>query len=187
MYATETGGVWGTVTDVPGSPGGGGGFYSVSCAEVGTCTAVGNDDNHLPIYATESSGVWGKAAEVPGSVGGQGYFFGVSCTAVPNCSAVGNDVHKNGKGQPIVSSSMFGSPAITSFSPTSGPVGSDVTLKGTNLDGATTVSFNGVNGTIISDTPTKLKVMVPAGAITGKIKVSTPGGSVKTATAFRLT
>ena len=78
-------------------------------------------------------------------------------------------------------------PTITSFSPSSGPVGTVVTIKGTNLLGATKVTFNGVKGTVTEDTATKLKVKVPIGATTGKIKVVTPDGSVKTATAFSVT
>jgi hypothetical protein len=77
-----------------------------------------------------------------------------------------------------------GPPTITSFSPTSGPVGTVVTIKGTNLEGATKVTFNGLSGTITTDTDGKIKVKVPVGATTGKIKVVTPGGNVKTATAF---
>jgi YVTN family beta-propeller protein len=78
-------------------------------------------------------------------------------------------------------------PTITSFSPASGPVGTVVTIKGTNLSGATKVTFNGVKGTITKDTATKIKVKVPSGATTGKIKVVTPGGRAKTATAFTVT
>ena len=78
-------------------------------------------------------------------------------------------------------------PTITKFTPTSGPVGTVVTIKGTNLSGATNVSFNGVKGTITTDTATKIKVKVPRRATTGKIQVTTSGGKVKTATAFRVT
>jgi hypothetical protein len=66
-------------------------------------------------------------------------------------------------------------------------VGTVVTIKGTNLSGATKVTFNGVKGTITKDTATKIKVKVPYGATTGKIKVFTPDGNVKTATAFKVT
>ena len=82
---------------------------------------------------------------------------------------------------------LTAAPTITKFTPKSGPVGTVVTIKGTNLSGATKVTFNGVKATITSDTATKIKVKVPMGATTGKIQVKTPGGKVKTATAFMVT
>jgi hypothetical protein len=78
-------------------------------------------------------------------------------------------------------------PTITSFSPASGPPGTTVTIKGTNLAGATKVTFNGKAATITSDSATKIKVTVPSGATTGKIKVTTPGGKVTSATNFTVT
>jgi len=78
-------------------------------------------------------------------------------------------------------------PTITSFRPGSGPVGTVVTITGTSLNGATKVTFKGVEGTITKDTATKIKVKVPSGAKTGKIEVVTPGGKVQTATAFGVT
>jgi IPT/TIG domain len=75
-------------------------------------------------------------------------------------------------------------PAITSFSPASGPVGAKVKITGTNLAGATKVAFNGKAATITKDSATKIIVKVPSGATTGKIKVTTPEGSVKSATKF---
>jgi YVTN family beta-propeller protein len=78
-------------------------------------------------------------------------------------------------------------PTITKFSPTSGPVGTVVTIKGKGLSGASKVTFNGVKGTVTKDTATLIKVKVPKGAKTGKIEVITPDGKVKTATAFTVT
>ena len=78
-------------------------------------------------------------------------------------------------------------PTISSFSPTSGPPGTTVTIKGTNLAGATKVTFGGKAGTITSDTATKIKVTVPADAVSGKIQVKTPSGKVKSATNFTVT
>ncbi len=76
-------------------------------------------------------------------------------------------------------------PAITAFSPASGAVGSAVTLTGTNLTGATAVRFNGVSApvfTVVS--ATQLTVTVPAGATTGVLSVTTPGGTATSATTF---
>ena len=62
-----------------------------------------------------------------------------------------------------------------------------VTIKGTNLLGASSVTFNGLSGTITKDGATKIKVKVPIGATNGLSKVSTPGGNVESATAFNVT
>jgi hypothetical protein len=69
-------------------------------------------------------------------------------------------------------------PAITGLSPTSGVVGTVLTITGTNLSGASSVSFNGTaQPTITNNTGTSLTVAVPAGATTGPVTVTTPGGS----------
>ena len=84
-------------------------------------------------------------------------------------------------------STIASPPAVTSFKPASGPVGTVVTIKGTNLAGATEVAFNGVTGTLTKDTARKIKVKVPAGATTGKIEIVTPKGHARTATVFTVT
>lgn len=60
--------------------------------------------------------------------------------------------------------------AVTSFTPTSGPVGTEVTINGTGLAGAT-VNFSGINATIISTTSTQVIAIIPSGATTGNIAV----------------
>jgi YVTN family beta-propeller protein len=107
-------------------------------------------------------------------------------------SSDGTDVwvansHSNTVSEIDIAATPPPSPTITKFSPASGPVGTVVTIKGTNLSGATKVTFDGVKGTITKDTAREIKVKVPSGAKTGKIEVVTPGGKVKTATAFTVT
>jgi hypothetical protein len=80
-----------------------------------------------------------------------------------------------------------GPPTITGFSPTSGSVGTTVTITGTNLTDASGVTFNGATATILKDTSTKVKVRVPNGATTGKIKVVVAGGKAKSSTSFAVT
>ena len=73
--------------------------------------------------------------------------------------------------------------AIThSFSPSSGPVGTEVTIKATsgNLTGAS-VSFNGIAATnVVSVSPTEIKVIVPAGASTGVLLIENGQGCAVT-------
>ena len=71
-------------------------------------------------------------------------------------------------------------PSITDMSPDSGYVGAHVTIIGTNLAGATRVSFNGATASIISDTATQIVTSVPTKATTGSISVTTPSGSATT-------
>ena len=78
-------------------------------------------------------------------------------------------------------------PTITSFSPTSGPVGTTVTINGTNFTGATSVKFNGVTATFIVNSATKITATVPTGATTGRITVTTPGGTATSASDFTVT
>lgn len=59
---------------------------------------------------------------------------------------------------------------VTSFTPTSGPVGTEVIINGTGLTG-TTVTFSGVNATIVSNTGTQMVVIIPATATTGMLSV----------------
>jgi hypothetical protein len=86
----------------------------------------------------------------------------------------------------IVTSSSV--PVITSFIPTSGPSNSEVTITGSLFTGTTAVQFNGVSvASFILDSDTQIRVIVPAGATTGKISVATTGGTALSADDFTVT
>ncbi|MDQ3264134.1 MAG: IPT/TIG domain-containing protein [Myxococcota bacterium] len=74
-------------------------------------------------------------------------------------------------------------PEVTSFAPQFGPPGTSVTLEGLRLDAAS-VSFNGVPGTVTSNTATQLVVTVPATAKSGNLIVSTAQGNAATSSPF---
>ncbi|MGO8957518.1 MAG: IPT/TIG domain-containing protein [Streptosporangiaceae bacterium] len=78
-------------------------------------------------------------------------------------------------------------PWITGKTPTSGPPGTRVTITGLNLSPATRVSFHGTPATIVSDTATSVVAIVPPGATTGRIMVTTPVGIAAGNTWFRVT
>ena len=78
-------------------------------------------------------------------------------------------------------------PALTSLTPTSGPVGTSVTLAGTGFAGASAVKFHGVSASYTVSSATRITVTVPAGATTGTVSVATPGGSVTSAASFTVT
>ena len=58
-------------------------------------------------------------------------------------------------------------PTISGFTPTSGPVGTSVTISGTNFTGATAVRFNGTSAGFTVSSATAIAATVPAGATTG--------------------
>lgn len=68
-------------------------------------------------------------------------------------------------------------PTIKSISPTSGPVDTVVTVTGTGLTGATKVTVDGKTATFTAVSSTEVKVTVPSDAATGRIVVTTAGGS----------
>jgi hypothetical protein len=77
-------------------------------------------------------------------------------------------------------------PTISSFSPNHGPAGTTVTIKGTNLSGASAVSFGGASTSPTFVSATQVRAAVPSGATTGRITVTTPGGTATSASNFRV-
>ena len=160
----------GSTWDTPGNVDEPTSLTSVSCAG-SLCAAVNLTGD---AYVSDAGPITG--ADIDGSAA----FLTVSCATGPFCAAV-DDLGN------VLTYGPVPAPIITSFSPTSGSVGTVVTIKGTGLAGATKVTFDGVKGTITKNTATKLKVKVPPGATSAKIKVTTLGGAAKTAAPFTVT
>lgn len=79
-------------------------------------------------------------------------------------------------------------PAIASLAPASGPVGTTVTVTGSNLTGASALTLNGIavaDFTVVN--ATTLTFVVPAGATSGPVAVTTQGGTATSAGAFTVT
>jgi len=80
-------------------------------------------------------------------------------------------------------------PTITSLTPASGPVGTSVTIAGTNFgatQGNSTINFNGISAIPTSWSASSIVVSVPAGATTGNVVV-TVGGQASNGSNFTLT
>jgi uncharacterized repeat protein (TIGR03803 family) len=75
-------------------------------------------------------------------------------------------------------------PGISKFSPASGPVGTAVTITGSNFLGATSVTFNGTAATFTVIGDNYISTTVPAGATTGPIAVTTPAGKATSSGSF---
>ncbi len=81
---------------------------------------------------------------------------------------------------------VVAAPAITGFTPASGEVGTLITISGTALAGATSVKVNGVAAPFNVVSATTITATVPAGASSGKISVTTPGGTATSTASFTL-
>jgi hypothetical protein len=75
-------------------------------------------------------------------------------------------------------------PTITSFSPTSGGPGTSVVISGANFTGATFVTFGGVFASFTVDFPSQITAVVPDGAVSGPIAVTTTAGIGVSSTTF---
>lgn len=77
--------------------------------------------------------------------------------------------------------------SILQFTPSSGPVGTPVTIYGTGFSAtptSNTVKFNGTTATVATASTTVLTTTVPAGATTGTISVTVAGITATSAASF---
>jgi uncharacterized protein (TIGR03437 family) len=66
-------------------------------------------------------------------------------------------------------------------------VGTPVTLNGVSLTQTSKVTFGGVAATFSMNSDLQVTATVPTGAKTGKIVITTPGGTATSATNFTVT
>jgi streptogramin lyase len=88
----------------------------------------------------------------------------------------------------VTSPGPTSAPTISSFTPTSGAVGTEVTLTGTGLSTVFSATIGGVGvleAGFLSDT--QLILLVPSGALSGPITVTNPNGTATSATSFTVT
>ena len=87
----------------------------------------------------------------------------------------------------IAQSNFYAAPIITSFSPTHGLPGTNVTIFGTNFLGTTSITFNGQAGTALTILSNNAaRITVPVGATTGLLALTAPAGVATTLTSFTL-
>jgi hypothetical protein len=104
---------------------------------------------------------------------------------VPTGTATGPIIVDTPSGTAFSTTSFVDAPpTITGFSPSGSPVGTVVTIHGTNFSGVTAVSFNGVASNFTVTAPTQITATVPSGATTGSITVTNPYGSATSAATF---
>lgn len=139
-------------------------------SQVGSYTRWG-DYTSLAVDPSDDCIFWYLAEYQPSGQGEFNWRTQIGAFKFPSCSGSG--------GSP---------PTVTSFSPTSGAVGTQVDVQGTNFTGATGLTFNGTADTSFQvNSSTDITAHVPAGATTGPISVTTPNGSGTSTSTFSVT
>ena len=114
-----------------------------------------------------------------------------SMTAVvPATATTGNVIVTTGGGASngILFTVVPPAPTIASLTPATGAVGTFVTLTGTNLLGTTSITLNGVAITAFTiANGTTITFVIPAGATTGNVVVTTAGGPSTTTNVYTVT
>lgn len=117
-------------------------------------------------------------------------WVGVNVTVAPGNNAVKGEVDVegtlNGNYDSLIVVPLPPPPAISGLSPTSGAIGTPVTVSGSNFgatQGSSTVKFNNVTATPTSWSATSIAVPVPASATTGPVVV-TVGGAASNGVTF---
>jgi hypothetical protein len=175
----------GTCPDVP--------TFTPTSGAVGTSVTITPTGGGSPSFGTAPTAVrFNTTLATPTSS------TATSVTVLVPCGATTGPVHVYTTAGQRTSTSNFtvtgggaGAPTITSFTPTSGPTGTSVTITGTNFSGTgfttTSVTFNSVTATFTVPSATQIKATVPSTATTGPIKVTTGCGSATSTTNFTVT
>jgi uncharacterized repeat protein (TIGR03803 family) len=108
--------------------------------------------------------------------------------AVPSGATTGS-VTVTTSGVKLTSNKTFRvTPQITTFKPTSGSVGTVVTITGVSLTQTSKVTFGGVPAKIVTiKSDTQVTATVPTGAKTGHIAITTLGGTAVSSGIFTVT
>jgi uncharacterized repeat protein (TIGR03803 family) len=149
-------------------------------------------DTLTTLYSFCSQGVYPDCTDgaVPGALvqGTNGTFYGATVYGgvdAPNsyCAYIAYECG-------TVFSLSTGLAPFVETQPTSGKAGTVVTILGTDLTGASSISFNGVPAVFgVSSRPgnvTAIATVVPAGASTGTVEVVTPNGTLSSNVPFRV-
>ena len=134
----------------------------------GWATKSGSENGDLCAYLATGPGAMFNLALGTGTVTVQGTWSNVA----NNCS----------QGE----ATYVYTPSIVSLTPTNAAAGGSVTITGSNLGGATAVTFAGSPAAILTDAPTSVTATVPVGAADGTVSVTTPTGTATSPSIFHV-
>ncbi|MFN0039575.1 MAG: IPT/TIG domain-containing protein [Burkholderiales bacterium] len=77
--------------------------------------------------------------------------------------------------------------SISSFTPSSGSAGTEILVSGNGFNTVTAARLGASPGLFIADSATRLRLIVPVGAQTGRIEVVAPGAAALSASQFTVT
>lgn len=161
------------------------GFAPMSCALLKVWSGTLPTDTEvlaerLSTTATVTTGLWGRYVFGTGALDtdDSGNARTLTLTAAPTFTAdAPTDLAAGGA-----------TPTVSGIAPTSGPVGTTVTVSGTNLSGVSAVSINGTAGTgIASNTATGFTFVVDTGTTTGALALTATAGSLTGGPTFTVT
>ena len=78
-------------------------------------------------------------------------------------------------------------PVVASFDPTAGAVGTSISITGTHFTDATATTFGGIAAVFSIESDTRITALVPTGAASGPVGVTSPGGTGMGPSAFSVT
>ena len=182
---------------------GGTGDVDISCSP-GVCGVLYSLNIGAPPFVSlvSTSAKVGKTIEILGQgfIGTTGVSFdGIAASfkvtsgtyltaAVPTGAKTGSVTVATPSGTLTSNKTFRVTPQLTSFTPPSGAVGTPVTLTGFSLTQTTKVTFGGVAATsVVVNSDAQVTANVPTGAKTGKIVITTPGGTATSAAGFTVT
>jgi len=128
----------------------------------------------------------GKLTTLHGFGGTDGTNPAAALVQDTNGNFYGTTPSGGGYGAGTVFSLSVGLGPFVETQPTSGKVGAAVKILGTDLKGTTSVTFNGTAAKFTVVSKSEIKTTVPKGATTGKVKVKTPKGTLKSNVVFRV-
>lgn len=106
-------------------------------------------------------------------------------TTVPSGATTGSIVVVTGVGATVIHGTFtvtYHPPEAYFIEPTRGPVSTPISILGKHLKGVTRVSIGGIPMTFEVDRDSQITAVIPAGASTGPIQVTGPGGTTTTGT-----
>jgi uncharacterized repeat protein (TIGR03803 family) len=150
-------------------------------------TESGGNNNFGTVFKITTGGVFTKLHDFAG-----GEFDGSLPHSAPMQRTDGNIYGTTRTGGSVLDTGVVfrlntGLKPFVKLLPALGQVGSVVSIYGTHLAGTTTVSFNGVTTTAVTQaSPTLIYVAVPAGATTGPVQVTTASGNLLSNVPFKV-